>query len=88
MIPLYGKSLKKMVDPTYLAFFRALAYDRTLSYGARLLGLVCLDHPEEGKLKLTVVARRMHSSPHQVGEWKKQLERRMYKFAKPIQAQT
>jgi len=88
MIPLYDKGLKKMTSPIYLAFFRSLTYDKKLTYGARLFGLACLDHPGEGKIKMAVVARRMHCKPEQLTRWKKELLKRMYTFTVPIRAET
>jgi len=81
MTPIYGIGMKKMKMRLLLSIFRKLTYDKKLTLGARLFGLACLDHPGEGNIKIAVVARRMHCTSHQARVWKRQLEKRYWRFS-------
>jgi len=71
-------SVKKNCGREFTEHFRAILYSPLLSWGAKCLAFAIDDSPGKILPKLSVLARRLESSPSQVSIWFKELVRHKF----------
>jgi hypothetical protein len=76
-------NLRKLLGPEMIVPFRALLYNKHLTYGARCLGMAILDSPGMAIKKNSIMAKRLETDSSTIARWSKELsDARIFKLRK------
>lgn len=66
-------AVRTACSPEFFNWFRAILYNRQLTWGAKCLAFSILDIPPTKKIKLSALARKLGTNTATINQWKKQL---------------